>query len=120
VITWDDWGGWYDHVPPPILPFPQGGYQMGFRVPLVFVSAYTPVGYIDNSNHDFGSVLRFVERNFGLGEGGLGFADSRAATNLDGFYNLKDLPRKFANVPAAKTALDFLNDKTQPTDPDDY
>ena len=42
LITWDDWGGWYDHEPPTILPLPQGDYQYGFRVPLIVVSAYTP------------------------------------------------------------------------------
>jgi phospholipase C len=31
LITWDDWGGWYDHVPPPKLNYPQSGYQYGFR-----------------------------------------------------------------------------------------
>ena len=40
IITWDDWGGWYDHEPPRIEPYPQGGYQKGFRVPLIVVSAY--------------------------------------------------------------------------------
>jgi phospholipase C len=39
IITWDDWGGWYDHVAPMIQAFPQGGFQMGFRVPLIVVSA---------------------------------------------------------------------------------
>jgi phospholipase C len=120
VITWDDFGGWYDHVPPTILASPEGGYQLGFRVPLIFVSAYTPVGYINNNNHDFGSVLRFIENNFGLGEGALGFADSRGTkTDLSGFYNLSNAPRSFVKIPAAKTGLDFLNDTTPPTDPDD-
>jgi phospholipase C len=119
VIMWDDWGGWYDHVPPAILPFPEGGYQMGFRVPLVFVSAYTPTGYIDNLNYDFGSVLRFIEGNFGLGEGALGFADSRSATDFSTFYNLGNPPQAFAPIPTMKTGVDFLNDKTPPTDPDD-
>ena len=119
VITWDDWGGWYDHVPPPILPFPEGGYQMGFRVPLLFVSAYTPVGYIDNLNYDFGSVLRFIENNFDLGEGMLGFADSRASTDFSTFYNLSRFPRPFVPIPTVKTGIDFLNDKTPATDPDD-
>jgi phospholipase C len=36
IVTWDDWGGWYDHVAPPVLGSPQGGYQYGFRVPLIF------------------------------------------------------------------------------------
>ena len=48
IVTWDDWGGWYDHEPPWIEAYPQGGYQMGFRVPLLVVSAYTPAGYISN------------------------------------------------------------------------
>ena len=65
-ITWDDWGGWYDHEPPIILPLPQGDYQYGFRVPLIVVSAYTPAGYISNFRYDFGSILRFIEHNFGI------------------------------------------------------
>ena len=65
-ITWDDWGGWYDHVRPTILGPPQGNYQLGFRVPLIVVSAYTPEGYINNNRHDFGSILRFIEHNFGI------------------------------------------------------
>jgi phospholipase C len=122
VISWDDFGGWYDHVPPTILPSPEGGYQLGFRVPLIFVSAYTPSGYIDNSNHDFGTVLRFIEHNFGLGVGALGFADSRGIkplNSLTGFYNLGKTPRQFVQIPTTKTALDFINDKAPPTDPDD-
>ena len=78
LITWDDWGGWYDHVQPRIEPYPQGGYQMGFRVPLLVVSAYTLPGYIHNGREDFGSVARFVEHNFGIMEGELTFADERA------------------------------------------
>jgi phospholipase C len=121
VITWDDFGGWYDHVAPQILPFPEGGYQLGFRVPMIFVSAYTPVGYINNDNNDFGSVLRFIENNFSLpgGEGALGFADSRSTTDLSPFYNLSNSPRPFVKIPTIKTARDFLNDKTPSTDVDD-
>jgi len=119
VVTWDDWGGFYDHVPPPILPFPEGAYQLGFRVPLLFVSAYTPAGYIDNLNYDFGSILRFIENNFGLGEGALGFADSRATTNFSTFYNLSNSPRPFVKIPTVRTARDFLNENTPLTDPDD-
>ena len=50
---------------------------MGFRVPLIVVSAYTPAGYIHNGKEDFGSVIRFVEHNFGIPEGALTFADAR-------------------------------------------
>lgn len=118
VITWDDWGGWYDHEPPTFLPYPEGGYQYGFRVPFLFVSAYTPQGYINNERLDFGSMVRFMEFNFGIKMGQLTFADARASSNLAGFYNLGLPARPFQTVPAAP----FLNgtgDKFKPEPPDD-
>lgn len=118
-ITWDDWGGWYDHEPPTIRPLRQGDYQYGFRVPLIVVSAYTPAAYISNSRHDFGSILRFIEHNFGIPEGELTFADHRATTDLTDFFDLDQPPRPFQRVSAAKDETYFLNDKTVPTDPDD-
>jgi len=112
VVTWDDFGGFYDHEKPTIEMTPEGGYQLGFRVPMIFVSAYTRAKYINNSRHDFGSILRFIEHNFGIAEGKLGFADKRATNDLTGFYDLKNTPRKFVLIPSAKSALDFINDKT--------
>ena len=119
VITWDDWGGWYDHEPPTILTAPFGNYQLGFRVPMIFVSAYTPAGYINNVRHDFGSILRFIEHNFGLELGALNFADSRATTDLTPFYDLSAPPRAFQSIKAPKSASFFINDKRPATDPDD-
>lgn len=119
LITWDDWGGWYDHEPPTILAQPEGDYQYGFRVPLLVVSAYTPLGYINNVRHDFGSILRFIEFNFSLPLGGLNFADARAKTDLTGFFDLTQMPRAFQNISARKDAIFFLNDKRKATDPDD-
>ena len=119
LITWDDWGGWYDHERPNFLSQPEGDYQYGFRVPLIFVSAYTPAGTINNNRHDFGSLLRFVEHNFGIQEGALNFADNRATNDLTGFYDLSRTPRAFQTIAAPKTATFFINDKRKPTDPDD-
>jgi phospholipase C len=119
VIAWDDWGGWYDHERPTFQAQPIGDYQYGFRVPLLFVSAYTPAGYINNQRHDFGSVLRFVEHNFGIQEGALGFADSRAANDLTGFYDLTQTPRRFRTIGAPRSRSFFLKDKRAATDPDD-
>jgi phospholipase C len=119
LVTWDDWGGWYDHVPPTILPEPQGDYQYGFRVPLLFISAFTPAGYINNDDQDFGSMLRFVEHNFGIQEGALQFADKRASGDLHKFYNLSAAPRSFTQIKTTKTAAFFLNDTRHPTPPDD-
>ena len=118
-ITWDDWGGWYDHEPPTILPKPGGDYQYGFRVPLIAVSAYTPFGYIDNQRHDFGSILRFIQHNFGITEGALNFADARATTDLTPFFQLAQPPRKYRTINAPKSANFFLHDRRKATDPDD-
>ena len=119
LITWDDWGGWYDHEPPTFLAQPEGGYQYGFRVPLVVVSAYTPAGYINNVRHDFGSILRFIEQNFGIREGALNFADARATNDLTAFFNLNRTPRTFQKIASPKGANFFLHDKRPMTDPDD-
>jgi hypothetical protein len=118
LITWDDWGGWYDHEPPTILPGFQGDYQYGFRVPFLVVSAYTAAGLIDNTRRDFGSVLRFIEHNFGLAPGALNFADARATDDLHAFFKLGAAPRAFQPIPAAKTASFFLTDQRPATDPD--
>lgn len=127
VITWDDWGGWSDHVPPHLLSaLPckstdcPGDYQDGFRVPLIVVSAYTPDGYIDNEPHDFGSILRMIEGVFHIPEGSLGFADSRAKTDLHKFFQSPLIaPRKFSTIPAVKNAHFFLTYTAAPIDPDD-
>ena len=119
LVVWDDWGGWYDHVPPTILADPQGDYQYGFRVPFIVVSAYTSAGFISNKRLDFGSILRFIENNYGIEEGALNFADARSSTDLTDFFNLNQVPRVFTTVPSALKASYFLNDLTPPTDPDD-
>ncbi len=93
LITWDDWGGWYDHVLPwNCQPGPNGScqgysngtgneYVYGFRVPLLVVSAYAKQGYISGALppngpgevvpfvHDFGSILNFTE--YALGHNGI-------------------------------------------------
>ncbi len=125
IVTWDDWGGWSDNQPPPFvskLPCRstgcQGDYQYGFRVPLLMVSAYTPAGFISNTQHDFGSVLRMIEGVNHLREGQLGFADARATTDLSEFFTLEQ-PRDYQTVPAVKDASFFLGFKGKAIDPDD-
>jgi phospholipase C len=85
---------------------------------LIVVSAYTPAGYINNQRHDFGSILRFIEFNFGIAQGALNFADARAQNDLTDFFSVTEA-QKFSTVQAAKTASFFLNDKRPATDPDD-
>ncbi len=120
IVTWDDWGDWYDHEPPFIEAYPQGGYQMGFRVPLIVVSAYTPAGFINNSREDFGSIARFVERNFGIMEGALTFADKRAfISDFTKFFSLGEKPRKFKPIKAPLSAQHFIDTPPSGEPPDD-
>jgi phospholipase C len=107
-ITWDDWGGWYDHVHPVFQTGAnQDDYQLGFRVPLVVVSAYsTKTGYISNLQYDFGSILKGIEGIFGLGN--LGFADKRATNDLHDFFNFKNPPTAYKTIPAPLGAEFFI------------
>ena len=118
LVTWDDWGGFYDHEPPTFLPFPEGAYQYGFRVPFLFVSAYTPQGYVNNDRQDFGDIIRFVEFNCGLSMGELTFADARSTGDLAPFYDLAANPRSFQNVPAG-SINNILSGRVPLEPPDD-
>jgi phospholipase C len=62
-ISWDEWGGYYDHVPPQQVDT----FGLGFRVPLLVISPYAVSGKIDHHWGEFSSVLRFIEENWGLG-----------------------------------------------------
>jgi phospholipase C len=116
IITWDDWGGWYDQVAPPQI---HNSYESGLRVPLIIVSPYAKAAYISHVNHDFGSVLKFVEKVFGLGEidPAVGYADSRA-DDLSDCFDFNQAPLPFTRVPAPFDAQYFLNDKSPPEGPD--
>jgi len=118
-VTWDDWGGWYDHVAPPQVRVNCSqwgcGYVYGLRVPLIVISPYANPGYISHVNHDFGSILKFIEETYGLGS--LGYADA-LADDLSDCFNFNQIPRSFRAIGAPLDADHFLNDNTSPTDPD--
>jgi phospholipase C len=120
IITWDDWGGWYDHVPPPQVRIDCSewgcGYIYGFRVPLIVVSPYAKAGYVSHVNHDFGSILKFVEEAFGLGS--LGYADA-IADDLSDCFDFSQSPIHFQTIAAPLDAGHFLNDRSIPLEPDD-
>jgi phospholipase C len=63
-ITWDDWGGFYDHVVPPVVD--RNGY--GLRVPGLMISPYARHGYIDHQILSFDAYLKFIEDRFLRGE----------------------------------------------------
>jgi phospholipase C len=91
---------------------------MGFRVPLVVISAYTPAGSISNEVYDFGSILRMIEGVNHLTEGQLGFADKRSTTDLREFFTLRT-PRTYHVIPAQKNATFFLAVTGPAMEPDD-
>jgi len=62
IVTWDDWGGWYDHVAPPQVD-PRG---LGFRVPAIVISPYAKQGYVSHRVSEHASVPRTVETLFDL------------------------------------------------------
>jgi phospholipase C len=62
IVTYDDFGGWYDHVPPP----PGDQWGPGGRVPALIISPYAKRGFIDSTFYDTTSILKFIEWRFGL------------------------------------------------------
>ena len=110
-VTWDDWGGWYDHVKPPLY----NSYELGFRVPLVVISAYTGQGYVSHKIHEFGSILKFTEKNFGLGS--LGTTDVRS-DNLADFFDFNQPPRSFTPIGSSLSPHYFLKQRVSSAVPD--
>jgi phospholipase C len=71
VLVYDEWGGFFDHVAPPVVPDARASSddlenfgQAGFRVPAVLASPYARRGYVDHTLYDHTSVLRFLEWRF--------------------------------------------------------
>lgn len=88
LMTYDDWGGWYDHATPPQVD--EFGY--GFRVPALLISPYAKRGQIDSTELDFTSILRFIEDN----------------------YNLRPLARRDAQARSIISAFDFSQAPRRP------
>jgi hypothetical protein len=80
------------------------------------MSPYAKAGYISHVTHDFGSILKFVERTFSLPS--LGYADA-PADDLSDCFDFGQSPIVFQTIAAPVNATFFLNDKTPPTEPDD-
>ena len=114
IITWDDWGGWYDHVPPPSI---YNSYEYGFRVPLIIVSPYAKKAYVSHAVHDFGSILNFIEGIFNLPS--LGYADARA-DNFADCFDFSQTATTYAPI-ASKVGAKYFIERSKhvkPTPPD--
>lgn len=93
-LVWDDWGGFYDHVEPPVVERWKDGtpFRYGHRVPCIVISPYARSGYVSHTLHSHVSLLHFVETNFGLKP--LMERDANASDMLDCFdFNQPALPQ---------------------------
>jgi phospholipase C len=62
IITYDEHGGYFDHVPPPQID----AFGLGIRVPTWIVSPWAKAGHIERKTYDLVSILKFIERVHGL------------------------------------------------------
>jgi phospholipase C len=116
VVVWDDWGGFYDNVPPPQKDF----RGLGIRVGCLIVSPYVRP-HVSHTVYEFGSILKFVEQTFGLpplGTAAEGYTDVRAHSIADSF-DFSHHPRAFTKIPAPYSARFFLLRKPSLRAPDD-
>jgi phospholipase C len=79
VLTWDDFGGFYDHVAPPHVDL----FGLGPRVPAIVISPWAKPGLVDHTTLEFSSVLKLIERVHGLPP--LGARDRSARDLLEAF-----------------------------------
>jgi phospholipase C len=111
LVTWDDWGGWYDHV----VPKEYSPLGLGFRVPLLVVSSWSKHGYVSKQQHEFGSILKFVEELYHLPS--LHTRDA-AADDLSDCFNFTQVPPPFKPIKLTTAPFDLkkLSMDTRPND----
>ena len=90
--TYDGWGGWYDHVPPPKVD--SRGY--GFRVPALLVSPYAKQGVVNHTVLDYTAMLHFIETNWNIKS--LSIRDKQSA-GLTSAFDFSAPPRPGALLP---------------------
>ena len=92
-VTWDEWGGEYDHVPPPYKDYD----GLGFRVPMLYISPFAYQGKVNHKQLEIAGMLKAVEKNFGLAS--MAAADKRAAASDSGcINNQQKSPRTFTPI----------------------
>ena len=102
-ISWDDWGGWYDHVSPTKVD----AMGPGFRVPLLIVSPYSKHGYVTHHFHEASGFIAFIEHNFDLGTLGARDAGTDAFSDC---FDYTQTPNPLAPIPTKVTAEQILHE----------
>jgi phospholipase C len=111
-VIWDDWGGVYDHVPPPYADYD----GLGIRVPMLVVSAYAKKNFVSHVQYETSSILRFAEDQFGLAR--LAASDRRATSPQKDCFDFSRPPRAFVPIPSVGRAF-FLQQQDDHRPPDD-
>ncbi|HEY1653910.1 MAG TPA: alkaline phosphatase family protein [Candidatus Tumulicola sp.] len=108
VVLWDDWGGFYDPVPPPQLDYT----SLGMRVPMIVISPFAKKHFVSKTQYEFGSVLKFIEENFGTGS--LGSTDVRA-NSIQDVFDFSQKPGTFRPFTAPHSQAYFLQHRAVPS-----
>ena len=99
LINWDDWGGWYDHVPPYCPLNATAAFcstSVGFRTPLIVVSPYARAGLVDHTVRSQAAILNYIESTFSLPS--LGTLDAYT-DNLGSMFNYGQSPLTYVSPP---------------------
>ncbi|MBV9718663.1 MAG: hypothetical protein JOZ77_05050 [Candidatus Eremiobacteraeota bacterium] len=113
IVTWDDSGGWYDHVAPPPGP---DGTTWGFRIPIIAISAWARTGYdarrpgatpyVSHTRRESTAIVKFIEKNWALGDMG------QRDVNDDDLSDMFDYTRPAAVPPFSEIAMRNLIART--------
>jgi phospholipase C len=106
-IFWDDYGGEYDPEPPAYVDYD----GLGIRVPLLIISPYAKQGHVSHIHYEHGSILKFVEDQFGLAR--MAASDRRANSPAKDCFDFSQAPRPFQMIPSKYSKEYFLD---QPPD----
>jgi phospholipase C len=119
-IFWDDPGGWYDPAAPPYINGTKidPSDSLGFRLPLLIVSPYAKKGWVSQVPYEHGSILRFIEDRFGLGQ--MAVSDTRATSPAKDCFDFSKPPRSFVPIATKYPSSYFLHEPEdfQPPDND--
>ena len=85
VLTWDDFGGFYDQIAPPVI----NNVGFGPRVPAIVISPYARSGFVAHTTYDFGSILSFIEDVFRLPHLA---GNNLSVPSISGMFNFKKKP----------------------------